>query len=575
MILKRLYTEPTKLFPTVEFQPGLNFIYGIKDKPGDTLNGIGKSVFLDFLDFALLSFFNHSANTRLNRAYRKSIITNHRVILEFEINNIPYSISRSFEDPENPILYKNNKQQFKGKKLLELRKELTNLVFSRKSYSGTIEETWFRDLIKFYLKIQKVADEKFTDPLRFITKKEILLNIYHLFLLNISNSMLVDNLYLNKEIDDYDRTIKTTKQFLRDHYNIKDIAKTANTITGLNTRISNLKNKLDNYKLDSEYDLMDKKLFKITEKIKNLLFLVTLDEKKKIELSSPVKANSNNISSSVEAIYSELNPDFKNVIKKTIDEAVAFRSELEISRADFIAYQKSLLDVSITLHKREIEQLEREQTQLFKELANKDALKDLNSAHQSLSELLNEKLELESKVDFYKGLMKNKTELQKENANLLSQVDNFIASISDNVSGFATLLGGIYNNIFNTPLENEFFSINRSKEKEKIKFSILPDDIYSHGKNQGRTLVYDLAVLFNSIEQNLNAPRFLVHDGIFDSLDPTHLANLIQFCNKKVTKDFNFQYIVTLNQQDKLHEEILKQSVLKIHSSTMLLSAKF
>ncbi|MFZ1520168.1 MAG: DUF2326 domain-containing protein [Ignavibacteriaceae bacterium] len=574
MILKRLYTEPTELFPTVEFQPGLNFIYGIKDKPQDTLNGIGKSLFLDFLDFALLSYFNHSANTRLNRAFRKNIITNHIVILEFEINNVAYSISRSFEDPDNAILYKNNKQ-VKAKNILELRKELNKLVFSRKTYHGVIEEIWFRDLIKFYLKIQKVADEKFTDPLRFITKKEIQLNIYHLFLLNIDNSMLVDNLYLNKEIDDYDRTIKTTKQFLRDHYNIKDIARTANTITGLNTKITNLKKKLDNYKLDSEYDLMNNRINKITEKIKNLLFLVSLDEKNKNELSSPVKANSKIISSSVVAIYSELNPDFKNVIKKTIDEAVAFRSELENSRSDFIAYQKSLLDVSITLHKREIEQLTSEQTKLFKELANKDALKDLNSAHQTLNDYINEKRELESKVDFYKDLLKNKTDLHNANVNLLNQVDDFIASISDSVSGFASLLGGIYSNIFNTPLENEFFSINKSKEKEKIKFSILPDDIYSHGKNQGRTLVYDLAVLFNSIEQNINAPRFLVHDGIFDSLDTTHLANLIQFCNKKVTKDFNFQYIVTLNQQESLHKEILKQSVLKIYSTNKLLGSKF
>jgi uncharacterized protein YydD (DUF2326 family) len=574
MILKRLYTEPTELFPAVVFKPGLNFIYGIKDKPDDTLNGIGKSLFLDFLDFALLSFFNHSANTRLNRAFRKNIITNHRVVLEFEINNIPYSISRSFEDPDIAYFSKENKQGVK-KGILDLRKELTKYVFSRKSYPGIIEDTWFRDLIKFYLKIQKVADEKFTDPLRFITKKEILLNIYHLYLLNINNSMLVENLHLNKEIDNYDKTIKTTKQFLKDHYNINDISKTANSIIGLNNKITRLKKNLDNYKLDAEYDRMNGRINIITEQIKNLLFLLTLDEKKIKELANPSKINSNIISGNIEAIYSELNPDFKNVIIKTIDEAKAFRSELENSRSDFIAYEKSRLQVSNIQRKQQIELLEKEQTQIFKELSNKNALVDLNTAHTTLNNLLNEKVDLESKVDFYKDLMQNKIELQNHNQNLFSQVDDFISSIISNVSSFALLLGGVYNNIFNTQLENEFFSINRSKEKEKIKFSILPDDIYSHGKNQGRTLVYDLAVLFNSIEQNINAPRFLVHDGIFDSLDPTHLTSLIQFCNQKVNNDFNFQYIVTLNQNDNLHEEILKQSVLKIYSGNKLLGSKF
>ena len=164
MILTKLYTQPTELFPTVKFRPGLNFIYGIKDKPDDTLNGIGKSVFLDFLDFALLSYFNHSANTRLNRAYRKNIISNHRVVLEFKIKNVPYKISRSFDDPDIAYFSKHNKQGEKYN-IRDLRFELTKHVFGRKFYLGVIEESWYRNLIKFYLKIQKVADEKFTDPI--------------------------------------------------------------------------------------------------------------------------------------------------------------------------------------------------------------------------------------------------------------------------------------------------------------------------------------------------------------------------------------------------------------------------
>ncbi len=574
MILSKLYTQPTELFPTINFIPGLNFIYGIKDKPDDTLNGIGKSLFLDFLDFGLLSYFNHSANTRLNRAYRKNIINNHIVVLEFKINNVPYRISRSFDEPEIAYFSKNSKHGIKYN-IKDLRFELTKYVFGRKFYPGIIEDSWFRDLIKFYLKIQKVADEKFTDPLRFINKKELLLNIYHLFLLNIDNSLFIDNLYLNKELENFDKTIKTTKQFLKDHYNIKDISKTANTVIGLNNKINRLQKNIDNYKLDEEYDSMKDRLNEITQQIKNLLFLVTLDEKKIKDLENSSRVNSNIISSSVEAIYSELNPDFKNAIRKTIDDAKAFRNELENSRFEFVAYEKSRLQIFNIQRKREIEQLEKEQTKIFKELANKNALADLNTAYDSLNKLINEKLELDSKVDFYKGLMQNINHLKNDDQNLLNKVDDFIFSNSKSISSFAALLGSIYNNIFNTPPENEFFSINRSEGKEKLKFSILADDIYSHGKNQGRTLVYDLAVLFNSIGQKINAPRFLVHDGIFDSLDSTHLTSLIEFCNKRINKDFNFQYIITLNQQDNLHDEILKQSVLKIYSTNKLLGSKF
>ena len=461
MILTKLYTQPTELFPTVKFRPGLNFIYGIKDKPDDTLNGIGKSVFLDFLDFALLSYFNHSANTRLNRAYRKNIISNHRVVLEFKIKNVPYKISRSFDDPDIAYFSKHNKQGEKYN-IRDLRFELTKHVFGRKFYLGVIEESWYRNLIKFYLKIQKVADEKFTDPIRYINKKEILLNIFHLFLLNIDNSMLIENLYLNDEIENYRKTAKTTKQFLKDHYNISDISKAANTVIGLTNKINRLKKNIDEYKLDEEYDGMKTRLNAITQQIKNSLFLVTLDEKKIKDFENPAKLNSNIISSNVEAIYSELNTDFKNVLRKTIDEAKSFRNELEKSRADFVAYEKSRLQMFNIQRNREIEQLEKEQTQIFKELANKNALADLNTAHVSLNNLFNEKVDIESKIDFYKGLMQNINNLKNSDLDLLNQVDDFISTNSNYISSFASLLGSIYKNIFNTPLENEFFSISNN-----------------------------------------------------------------------------------------------------------------
>ena len=59
MLLNKLYSEPLGLFSkTVEFKNGVNFIFAKKDKSSDakkSLNGVGKSLFLNFLDYALLS----------------------------------------------------------------------------------------------------------------------------------------------------------------------------------------------------------------------------------------------------------------------------------------------------------------------------------------------------------------------------------------------------------------------------------------------------------------------------------------------------------------------------------------
>ncbi|KAF0147691.1 MAG: hypothetical protein FD188_3527, partial [Ignavibacteria bacterium] len=67
MKLKKLYTIPTQIFDTVVFHDGINFIFGIKDDTDESLNGIGKSLLLDFLDFTLLGSFTLNNNSRLNR----------------------------------------------------------------------------------------------------------------------------------------------------------------------------------------------------------------------------------------------------------------------------------------------------------------------------------------------------------------------------------------------------------------------------------------------------------------------------------------------------------------------------
>lgn len=160
-----------------------------------------------------------------------------------------------------------------------------------------------------------------------------------------------------------------------------------------------------------------------------------------------------------------------------------------------------------------------------------------------------------------------------------NEIDDYIKSIEGEVKEFSSLMSDIYQSVFQTIGESPAFTISND---DKPELNILPDDIYSHGLNQGRTLVYDLAILFNSIEKNLNSPRFLVHDGIFDSLDNTHLLYLYKYCNEKLNPDFEFQYIVTLNQiedgnEDDIlnHKKVYDLAKLRLSQNNKLLGQKF
>ena len=138
MLLRRLYTAPDDLFEAVEFKMGSNLIFGHKDpmlNAADSLNGIGKSTFLDLLDFCLLSSFTKTNNNRLFLA--SEILTKHEILLEFESGGAVYTISRSIDSP-NDITFITSDGTKTEMTIKEAKKRMSELAFARNDYDGVL-----------------------------------------------------------------------------------------------------------------------------------------------------------------------------------------------------------------------------------------------------------------------------------------------------------------------------------------------------------------------------------------------------------------------------------------------------
>ena len=80
------------------------------------------------------------------------------------------------------------------------------------------------------------------------------------------------------------------------------------------------------------------------------------------------------------------------------------------------------------------------------------------------------------------------------------------------ISSLSQIFAEVYNAIY--PTANDSLTItDQFNTDAKLQIDIEFPAMMSKGRNQGRTLVYDLSVLFNAIENKLSGPRFLVHDG--------------------------------------------------------------
>ncbi len=557
MLLRKLYSEPEGLFGAVEFKEGINFIFGEKSSRSDpkrSLNGIGKSTLLDLIDFCLLSSYASNHSPRLFSA--KELLSKHFVVLEVEINNKGYVIKRSVDDHNKVFFGELGENDIQEYSRIELGQILCDLVFKRKGYAGTYSNKLWRKIIPFFVKIQSQKKDNFSDPIRYIKQLKITeLNQYIFFLLGLDNKLVSKNFDIQNNLKKRTSTIREIKELVEHTYGFKDISEASDKIDKINQEINGVKNTISQFKLARQYEDVEKNANDLTAQIKELWFQ-NFSARKRIEsYQSSLKLNIDIDIPKIKGIYSEFNKLFGDKIAVTLGEAIKFRKSLIESRKNFISSELSNLRTKISEGEEKITKLEQERAKLFSFLSGKEAIKDLSEAYLLLSKKQDEQGELEGKIRLYSDLQKEKADLKIESTKMEKKFMEFVDENSKKISSFRQILNEIYDAIYPESKTESIFTLNIKPQTDAIvNIDINFPAMYSKGRNQGRTLVFDLSTLFHSIKQKFPGPRFLIHDGIFDGVDKAHFVYIYKYLEKLKTTA-RFQYIVTLNEEGTLNQK--------------------
>lgn len=570
MFLKKLYSEPLGLFRsgksehpnTIIFKEGFNFIFGKKENKTDSkdsLNGLGKSTVCDLIDFCLLADFN-AKNSRFFK--EKHRLENYTIILEFEIIDKTYIIKRNVrnhlavtfgvigEEIELEVKVAKNK--------------LLNIIFDNPNYSGKLKELSYRTLIAFFIKIHKKKNAKgeFTDPINFLTSNNALYELlpYHFFLFGFDNSLLYENANIQKTLSEIQKAISQVKNLFKNNYNIP-VNNVDSKLSKLRNEAKKIKAAVDAFKLAEQHKDIENNLNELTGKIKYL-------SEQNFWLSKRVKSYKDSfeikdiISDStirnIDKLYAELNKMFLNQISKSLKEARDFRKKIAESREDFLKEEIQDLETTIKQQEKQIEEFDSERQKLFGMLKSKEAFKDLTEAFYLLGEKEKEISDLEGKIKIYNDLQKQKAESEEDDVKLKQKAVALIKTLKNDIDSFETLFSKVYRAIY--PQSDESgFSIRADYEgKNKVDISISFEKDESKGWNKGRTLVYDIAIMINTIQKDINTPRFLIHDGIFDGMDKAHFVALYHYVQNIQQQGKKFQYIVTMIEEGQLSESFGK-----------------
>lgn len=555
MFLKRFYSEPEGLFSTVEFKNGVNFIFAKKEKNTDTknsLNGVGKTLLLDLIDYCLLS----SETKLIKSAKTHNELQQYSVVLEFTVNDKIYVIKRSFKEPNKNIIFGLKDAISNFNSIDDIKDILCDLIFKNVDYSGKYSNKWLRKLIPFFIKKQSVKNESFSDPIKYIKEiSEMELIQYHLLFMGIYNELFYKNFNLQSELKKKEPVIKEVKNFVQDTYGLRDISQAENEVDKLRSHLIKLEANIKHFKLAEQYEDVENQSNKLTLTIKELWFQNFSDRRKIESYKESFKLDDDLNVRKISKLYRELNDLLAQNIEKTLEEAIAFRKQIAASRKNFLATEIDILENTNRKRETEIRELEEKRAQLFSFLEAKKAISDLSEAYLELSKKREELNDLSGKIKLYQDLRKEEAEVKQEEAKLYSEIVSFLQKIQKELSDFRQIFFEIHDAIYIENKNRSSFTLTPNENKDsKIDIGVsLPADL-SKGKNQGRTLIYDLTILFNAIKKEIHCPRFLIHDGIFDGMDKAHFVHLYEYLERLVNAGEKFQYIITMNEEGTLNE---------------------
>lgn len=549
VILKKLYSD-TGLFDKVEFRMGINVIKGIYTKSPEEireLNGIGKSTLIRLVDFALLS--EEGKKYFSVRTY--GFLKGHSVILEFVDEDISYFIRREFNNP-NKARFGKTIEALDEYATSELRVILGSIFLGKDNYKGYFENSWFRSLIKFFIK-DDINHSVRKDPLKFASShiSNFEAYVYNFFLLGLPNKSVNDYSVLKKKIDD-SRKMKSRVTARIVEETGKKIEEISSEIAVLDKKIKVFQDSLAEYKFLKSYEGIEREIISISNEISSLLSRLTPVQRRLNEYRKSYEFEIEIDSNKASRLYSEVRTVFGEAVKKQLDDVIQFRKKLAENRKKFLIGKETELSTEIEAITGKISELEHKRSAFYKILDEKQALDSIKNTYQLLVE---EKTKKERLAGSIESINKIDKELYRQNTLISESVSNMaenMNSVQEQLKSISSTFSEIVReSIHVDDVHDVVFDIRpRPNISSPLRISIEVPKSASLGKQKLKVLAYDLTVFFNLIENERKLPHFLVHDGVFHGIDIKTVVRVLNLANSMYLKNHNFQYIITANEKE-------------------------
>ncbi|CAF2084475.1 unnamed protein product [Rotaria magnacalcarata] len=524
-------------FKRVEFDKGLNVVIAERKKESDekkTTNSRGKSTLIAIINFCLGSDAARSGlcikelagwNFTIDMTLFGSRV---RVTREID-NHTKFLINGDIKDwLIEPDFDEKTQNHFLG---LDKWKQILGLALFDVPQTSNLS---VRSLLSYFL---RSGNDAYIHPLKFFSSQaDNIAHVYNAFFIGL------DHKYANKwcELDKQDKQLKALEDAIKAGVHETQGELEARKVE-LEEELSKSRKILADFKVHERYKDIQVEANQLTVELHQLANQNVSEGRKLKQYESAIVDETPPDQVKLEAIYEETGVVFPDSVKRTLEEASAFHTQIIKNRASFLEAEIVRIKNEITRRENLIKVLNDKRATCMELLNTHGALEEyscLQEEHTKIKakfeQTLNKIEDIRDKTKRRKVIKSTKLELDKE---ATIDYEEKRAFWEQSIRLFNETAKALYG----TPGE---FVIDISDKGYRFKVDIPGGR--GGGIRKMRIFCYDLMVICMQqvLDKNVD---FLVHDSIiYEGVDERQIAHAIQ---QAVTKaeEYDFQYIMTIN----------------------------
>lgn len=530
--IKKLYSEPAA-FEAITFEDGFNLILGETTEGNEKTNGVGKSMAVEFINYALLK---RHTDSRVSLIPKEDLSHDTTVCLDFELNGHPITSRRIIKDPECPTLIIDGERKSYSR-LADANDHLSTLLFADAAYE---KPPSFRMMMG---PLMRDEGSEFKSIIScFDTNKRIPPDYTpHLFLLHVDPNPYSEAKRLYSEMENISKARKKMEENITT-LTSKNVSESKADLNELENQVRRIQGDIDRLENIEGFDTVKDEIIDIENQLEQERSKqgVLKSELSKIEI---FRGDNYIDGQEVADLYNQFKEGLGDLIKRELDEVTAFKQKIDDFQRSMMDDRKSSIEKEIKIFEESISSLNklyREKISLLDQEGLLVSLKQTIAIHGKKIEEFSALSSFIQKHTDYDNEHKDKKRDRESEVYLL---ESYVNNSQDVIDSFEKTILDMHDYVFGN--RRSSFEIDVSKRKEILKFELRTDSDGSHSINREKVFLYDFALLTN-VETSRHHPGFLVHDNIFD-VDQDTLIKSINYIGENIHLLHEKQYILTIN----------------------------